>query len=97
VKLKIPCHELRWIPSQYITSVELNDGTFECSWCLHEDTINHRRLCGEGEFDLRAFIAAIQAAGYRGPWGIEVLSEELRTWPLDRLTTRDFQTTMALF
>jgi sugar phosphate isomerase/epimerase len=97
VKLKIPYDELRHIPSQYITSVELNDGTFECSWSLHEDTVNHRRLCGEGEFDVKGFIAAIQAAGYRGPWGIEVLSEELRKWPLDRLTTRAFETTMAQF
>jgi len=97
VKLKIPNHELRRIPSQYITSVELNDGTFECPWSLHEDTVNHRRLCGEGEFDVRGFIAAIQEAGYRGPWGIEVLSEELRKWPLDRLTTRAFETTRSQF
>ncbi len=97
VKLKIPYHELRRIPSQYITSVELNDGTFDCPWSLHEDTVNHRRFCGEGEFDVKGFIAAIQAAGYRGPWGIEVLSEELRKWPLNRLTTRAFETTMEQF
>jgi sugar phosphate isomerase/epimerase len=41
VKLKIPYRELRLIPSQYITGVELNDRTLECSWSLHEDTINH--------------------------------------------------------
>lgn len=97
VKLKIPYAELRRIPAQYITSVELNDGTFECPWSLHEDTVNHRRLCGEGEFDLKGFIAAMQAAGHRGPWGIEVLSEELRKWPLERLTTQAFETTMAQF
>jgi len=97
VKLKIPYDELRRIPSQYITSVELNDGTFQCPWSLHEDTVNHRRLCGEGEFDVKGFIAAIQDAGYRGPWGIEVLSEELRKWPLERLTTQAFETTMAQF
>ena len=97
VKLKIPYDELRRIPSQYITSVELNDGTLECSWSLHEDTVNHRRLCGEGEFDVRGFIAAVQDAGYRGPWGIEVLSEELRKWPLRRLTTQAFETTIAQF
>jgi len=97
VKLKIPYDELRRIPSQYITSVELNDGTFQCPWSLHEDTVNHRRLCGEGEFDVKGFITAIQDAGYRGPWGIEVLSEELRKWPLERLTTQAFETTMAQF
>ena len=97
VKLKIPYSDLRRIPSQRIISVELNDGTFECPWSLHEDAVNHRRFCGEGEFDIKGFIAAIQDAGYRGPWGIEVLSEELRKWPLERLTTRAFDTTVAQF
>ena len=97
VKLKIPYDELRRIPSQYIISVELNDGTYDCPWSLHEDTVNHRRLCGEGEFDVKGFIAAIQDTGYRGPWGIEVLSEEMRKWPLERLTTQAFATTMAQF
>jgi sugar phosphate isomerase/epimerase len=97
VKLNIPFDRLRAIPSQYITSVELNDGTFECSWSLHEDTVNHRRLCGDGEFDVRGFVQAVQDAGYDGPWGIEVLSEELRKWPLERLTSESFRTTMAQF
>jgi len=97
VKLEIPYDELRRIPARYITSVELNDGTFECPWSLHEDTVNHRRFCGEGEFDVKGFIAAMQDAGYRGPWGIEVLSEELRKWPLERLTTQAFRTTITQF
>jgi len=97
VKLKIPYAELRRIPAQYITSVELNDGTFDCPWSMHEDTVNHRRFCGEGEFDVKGFIAAVQDAGYRGPWGIEVLSEESRKWPLEKLTTHAFETTMAQF
>jgi len=97
VKLKIPYNDLRRIPAQHITSVELNDGTFECPWSLQEDTVNHRRFCGQGEFDVRGFIAAVQDAGYEGSWGIEVLSEELRKWPLERLTTEAFLTTMAQF
>jgi sugar phosphate isomerase/epimerase len=96
-KLRIPNDDVRRIPLQYITSVELNDGTFECPWSLHEDTINHRRLCGEGEFDVKGFIAAVQDAGYTGPWGIEVLSENLRKWPLERLAAEAFRTTMAQF
>ena len=97
VKLKIAYEALRRVPSQYITSVELNDGTFECPWSLHEDTVNHRRFCGDGEFDVKGFIAAMQDAGYRGPWGVEVLSEELRKWPLERLTTQAYETTRAQF
>lgn len=97
VKLEIPYEALRRIPTKYITSVELNDGTFECPWSLHEDTVNHRRFCGDGEFDVKGFIVAVQDAGYCGPWGIEVLSEELRKWPLERLTAQAFETTMAQF
>ena len=96
-KLGIPHEEIARVPSRYFVSVELNDGTFTAPWSLHEDTINHRRFCGEGEFDVKGFIACVRKAGYTGPWGIEVLSEELRKLPLEELTTRAFQTTMAQF
>ena len=97
VKLKIPYDEVGRIPLQRLVSVELNDGTFEAPWSLHEDTINHRRLCGEGEFDIRSFIECVRKTGYQGPWGIEVLSQELRAKPLDELTQRSFRTTAAQF
>lgn len=97
VKLGIPDEEVARVPLEYIVSVELNDGTFTAPWSLHEDTVNHRRLCGEGEFDIKGFIASVQRAGYTGPWGIEVLSEELRKLPLEELTTRAFETTSAQF
>jgi sugar phosphate isomerase/epimerase len=94
VKLHIPYEEVQRVPLKYIVSVELNDGTFEAPWSLHEDTINHRRFCGEGEFDVKGFVECIRKTGYAGPWGIEVLSEELRQKPLEELTQRAFQTTM---
>jgi sugar phosphate isomerase/epimerase len=97
VKLKIPYDEVGRIPLQWLVSVELNDGTLEAPWSLHEDTINHRRLCGEGEFDVRGFIECVRKTGYQGPWGIEVLSQELRTKSLDELTQRSFRTTAAQF
>lgn len=97
VKLHIPYEEVARVPPQYLLAVEINDGTFEAPWSLHEETINHRRLCGEGEFDVKGFVDCLQKAGYQGPWGIEVLSEELRKKPLEELTTRAFTTTMAQF
>ncbi len=96
-KLGIPYEEVARVPRQYVISVELNDGTFQCPWSLHEDTINHRRFCGEGEFDVSGFIRAMQKTGYQGPWGIEVLSEELRKQPLAEVVPRAFRTTMAQF
>jgi len=97
VKLRIPYEDVARVPAQYLLSVEINDGTFEAPWSLHEDTINHRRFCGEGEFDVKGFVACLLKAGYKGPWGIEVLSQELRDKSLEELTTRAFQTTMAQF
>ena len=96
-KLGIPLEDVAHVPQQYVISVELNDGTFQCPWSLHEDTINHRRFCGEGEFDVKGFIRALQKTGYQGPWGIEVLSEEWRKQPLAKVVPRAFRTTMAQF
>jgi len=97
VKLGIPYEEIGRIPPRWLVSVELDDGTLEAPWSLREDCSNHRRLCGEGEFDIKSFIACVQQLGYEGPWGIEVLSEELRQWPLEKLATRSFDTTVAQF
>ena len=35
--------------------------------------------------------------GYAGPWGVEVLSEELRNLPIDEIFQRAYETTSAQF
>jgi sugar phosphate isomerase/epimerase len=97
VKLGIPYEKVAKMPTQYLLGVELNDGTFTAPWSLHEDTINHRRLCGEGEFDIKGFLRAVESAGYSGPYGIEVLNQEMRAWPLERMTAEAYRTTIAQF
>jgi sugar phosphate isomerase/epimerase len=97
VKLHIPYEQVARVQAPYLMSVEINDGTFEAPWSLHEDTVNHRRFCGEGEFDVKGFVECLLKAGYQGPWGIEVLSQEIRNKSLEYLTTHAFQTTMAQF
>ena len=97
VKLGIPYEEISRFPLEYFFGVEINDGTFTAPWSLHEDTINHRRLCGEGEFDIRGFLDQVSKAGYHGPVGIEVLNKELRKRPLEELAMRSFNTTAAQF
>lgn len=96
-KLGIPYEEVARMPKQYLISVELNDGTYKAPWSLFEDTINHRRFCGEGEFEVPRFVECVLKTGYVGPFGIEVLSQELRQMKLEELTTRAFRTTMAQF
>lgn len=94
VKLGIPFERVREIPAQYLLGVELNDGYLKSSWDLVTETTCHRKLCGEGEFDIPAFVLALGQTRYQGPIGVEVLSAELRQWPLERLTSRSFATTL---
>jgi 4-hydroxyphenylpyruvate dioxygenase len=35
-------------------------------------------LPGSGDLDLTGFAGHVDAAGYRGPWSLEVFSDELR-------------------
>lgn len=96
-KLKIPYEAVGRIPLEHLISVELNDGTYEAPWSLFEDTINHRRFCGEGEFEVPRFIECVQKTGYAGPFGVEVLAQEVRSMALEQVTTRAFKTAMAQF
>jgi sugar phosphate isomerase/epimerase len=93
--LGIPFEDVRRIPLQYLINVELNDGAPPGS--PHHDPSGARKFCGEGEFDIKGFIACIQGMGYTGPWAVEVFSPEFAGLPLDELNTRAFTTTMAQF
>lgn len=66
------------LPPGTIGGAELDDGTLHTVGSPIEDTLDRRRLCGEGEFDLPGFIAAVRATGYDGPWGVEIISAEQR-------------------
>jgi sugar phosphate isomerase/epimerase len=96
-KLAIPPDELRRIPLPYLSWVELSDGLSESMDDLIDETVNHRRLPGEGEFDLRAYVEACEDHGYTGPWGVEVLSEDLRNRPLEDIFRRAYETTASQF
>jgi sugar phosphate isomerase/epimerase len=97
VKLGIPYADVARVPARFLGGIELNDGYLSSSLELHEETVNHRQLCGEGQFDVRGFVNAMLAAGYQGPWGIEVLNAKIRDWPLEQLTQRVAATTRAQF
>lgn len=85
------------LPAGSIAGAELDDGTLETIGTPIEDTLNRRRLCGAGEFDLRGFIAAVRSAGYDGPWGVEIISEEQRARPLEDAAQLSYRSTMQLF
>ena len=62
---------------------------------LVDETVNHRALPGEGELDLRSYVEVCSDHGYAGPWGVEVLSEELRNNPIDVIFRRAYEATAA--
>ncbi len=99
VKLGIPYEQAAAIPPRFLTSIEINDGYLETpeGMDLVTETTQHRKFCGEGEFDVKGFMQQMWDAGYNGPVGIEVLSAEAREWPLDRIVTHAYKTTMAQF
>jgi sugar phosphate isomerase/epimerase len=96
-KLGIEPEELRRIPIEYLSWVELSDGMRKDMDDLIQETVNHRRLPGEGEFDLRGYIAVCRDHGYAEPWGVEVLSDELRNQPMDVIFRRAYTTTAGQF
>ena len=94
-KLRLEPDELRRIPSRFVSWVELSDGPYEYAEDRLDEVINRRKLPGEGEFRIREYVAVLRDLGYEGPWGVEVLSEELRSLPIDEMFDRAFQTTDA--
>ena len=94
-KLGIPPEELRRIPSNLLGWVELSDGQFANMEDPVDEVVNHRALPGEGEFDIPGYVRVAREVGYRGPWGVEVLSEDLRSRPIGEIFDRAYETTAA--
>jgi sugar phosphate isomerase/epimerase len=70
------------LPIDQVFVVELNDGNREANGSLWNDTVNHRQLPGDGAFDVPGFIASMHRAGWRGCWGVEIISEAHRAMPI---------------
>jgi sugar phosphate isomerase/epimerase len=70
------------LPGAGVAAVQLNDGPR-----VHSDFLRHaraaRRLPGSGELDVVGLIRAVQAAGFTGPWCVEVNTPEFRELPVE--------------
>lgn len=92
----LPLEQIAALPPGAIAGAELDDGPLQGDDYLFE-TMNRRLLPGEGAFDLVAIINAIHAAGYRGPWGVEIMSDEQRAQPPESAAKRSFDATARIF
>jgi sugar phosphate isomerase/epimerase len=89
--------ELAALPLHRIVGVELDDADREVVGTFFEDTVDRRRYCGEGSFDLAGITAALRGAGWSGPWGVEILSTEHRRLDVRQAAARAASTTRRLF
>jgi sugar phosphate isomerase/epimerase len=96
-KLGIVPEELRAIPLRYLSWIELSDGQRQNMEDMVVETTQHRKLPGEGEFDIPGYIEVALAMGYAGPWGVEVLSDELRELPIEQIFDRAYETSISQF
>jgi sugar phosphate isomerase/epimerase len=94
-KLDVAPTELRRVPPRFVSWVELSDGPYGIAEEWLDEVINRRKLPGEGDFPIRDYVREFRELGYDGPWGVEVLSEELRSLPIEQIFDRAYETTTA--
>ena len=85
------------LTADQIFGVELNDAAAEVRGTLFEDTRDNRRLCGQGDQDVTGFIQALESLGFKGPWGVEILSDEHRALPVKEALRVAHATALACF
>jgi sugar phosphate isomerase/epimerase len=85
------------LPPQYIKHIELNDADAVQVGSLFEDMILRRRLPGEGALDVPRFLRCVQATGYQGLYGVEIVSGAQRALPLADAARLSFDASMAQF
>ncbi|MGW0160605.1 sugar phosphate isomerase/epimerase family protein [Mycobacterium sp. NPDC003323] len=72
----------RALSPEMIFGVELDDAADAAVGSLFEDTVHNRLLCGDGAFDLAGLVAVLRYFEFRGPWGVEILSDAFRELPV---------------
>lgn len=80
-----------------VTAVELDDALAKQVGTIFEDTINNRKLPGQGELDVPRFLQAIAETGYAGVYGVEIVSNEHRARDLTDAARSSFNATLDQF
>lgn len=87
--------QLRAIPSDRIFAVQLDDAAAERVGESYEDTL-HRRLPGEGTFDLVGLIRLLDDMDVQAPISVEIISPEQHALSLTEAAERSHDATRAV-
>jgi Sugar phosphate isomerases/epimerases len=83
------------LPIDSVFIVELDDADADVVGSLWDDTVDRRRLPGDGALDTAAFVKAMHQAGWTGHWGVEIISAEHRARALDAALVETREKTLA--
>ncbi|WP_269929401.1 sugar phosphate isomerase/epimerase family protein [Aminobacter sp. HY435] len=92
----VPLEDLKRIPAERILCVQVNDANARIEGTLAADTM-HRKLCGQGAFDLRAFVAVLDVMGVVAPLSVEVISPDLADRELEYVASTSLTTARNCF
>lgn len=71
------------LPLEALANVQLSDGVAPSGRAYGDETMNHRRLPGAGDFDLARCAECLREKGFDGAVVVEVLNADLRRTPID--------------
>ncbi|TKV60227.1 sugar phosphate isomerase/epimerase [Nakamurella flava] len=87
--------DLATIPGELVFCVELDDAG-PPQGDPYQDTMHHRRYCGQGDFDVVGFVRVVADLGFPGPWGVEIIADEHAARELDAGLADVVDTTTAV-
>jgi sugar phosphate isomerase/epimerase len=93
VDLDVSTAAIRALPTGTVVAAEVSDGERTPRRGTRR-RMRDRRLPGDGDFDIGAFVAAVRATGYQGPWGVELLSARIGDLGPADLAQRAYQSTI---
>jgi sugar phosphate isomerase/epimerase len=76
------------LPMEHVFVVELDDAAAEAIEPLWDDTCDRRKNPGEGELGTVDFVVAMIQAGWTGHWGVEIISAEQRSLPVEEAVAK---------
>jgi sugar phosphate isomerase/epimerase len=88
--------QLRGIPAQRISGLQIDDAAAEVIGTLREDTLRRRLLPGDGSFDLVEWVRLLDRMGVALPYAVEVISDQQSALPLATAARRASEATRAV-